>query len=99
MNAKLPQIGRDLWCRMIVSTLLTAACVSTRAADDRAPLRAGMIGLDTSHVPASAKLFNNQNGTGDLAGIKRMAGSPGGTDIPASRDRVGKFTEELRGMG
>src|SRR3989454_12564951 len=28
-----------------------------------------------------------------------VAGYPGGTDIPASRDRVGKFTEELRAMG
>ena len=28
-----------------------------------------------------------------------VAGYPGGTDIPSSRDRVGKFTEQLRGMG
>ena len=63
------------------------------------PLRAGMIGLDTSHVPAFAKLFNNAKTTGELAGIRVVAGYPGGTDIPASRDRVGKFTEELKGMG
>ncbi|HKQ37119.1 MAG TPA: gfo/Idh/MocA family oxidoreductase [Verrucomicrobiae bacterium] len=64
-----------------------------------APLRAGMIGLDTSHVPAFAKIFNNAKATGDLAGIKIVAGYPGGTDIPASRDRVKGFTEQLRGMG
>jgi len=28
-----------------------------------------------------------------------VAGYPGGTDIPASRDRVAMFTEQLRGMG
>src|SRR5205823_4340287 len=37
--------------------------------------------------------------TDELAGIRVVAGYPGGTDIPASRDRVGKFTEQLRGMG
>ncbi len=72
--------------------------VGARAADTP-PLRAGMIGLDTSHVPAFARLFNSPKATGDLAVIRVVAGYPGGTDIPASRDRVAKFTEELRGMG
>src|SRR5436309_2788910 len=78
-----------------VLTLLT----SSAPAAEQAPLRAGMIGLDTSHVPAFAKLFNNPKATGDISGIRIVAGYPGGTDIPASRDRVGKFTEELRAMG
>lgn len=63
------------------------------------PLRAGIIGLDTSHVPAFTKLFNNPKADGDLAGIKVVAGYPGGTDMPASKDRVTKFTEQVRGMG
>lgn len=62
-------------------------------------IRAGMIGLDTSHVPAFTKFFNNANDNGDFAGIKIIAGYPGGTDIPASKDRVGRFTEQIRGMG
>ena len=75
-------------------------CPNAQAADQPAkPLRAGMIGLDTSHVPAFAKYFNNSKANGDEPGIRVVAGYPGGTDIPASRDRVGKFTEELRGMG
>src|SRR5437773_6175845 len=79
-------------------TFVLSVCASARAADP-SPLRAGMIGLDTSHVPAFAKIFNDPKATGDLAAIKVVAGYPGGTDIPASRDRVGKFTEQLRGMG
>lgn len=63
------------------------------------PLRAGMIGLDTSHVPAFTKIFNSPNATGDLASIRVVVGYPGGTDLPDSRNRVGKFTEQLRGMG
>lgn len=63
------------------------------------PLRAGLIGLDTSHVPAFSRIFNNAKASGDVAGIKVVAGYPGGTDFPASRDRVEKFTEQIRGMG
>lgn len=58
-----------------------------------------MIGLDTSHVPAFTRIFNSPKAAGDVAGIKVVTGYPGGTDIPASRDRVEKFTEQLRGMG
>jgi hypothetical protein len=50
-------------------------------------------------VPAFTKLFNNPKADGDLAGIKVVAGYPGGTDMPASKDRVAKFTEQVRGMG
>jgi hypothetical protein len=72
------------------------------AQDAAAPattLRAGMIGLDTSHVPAFAKIFNDPKAAGDVAGIKVVAGYPGGTDLPASKDRVAKFTEDLRAKG
>lgn len=58
-----------------------------------------MIGLDTSHVPAFAKIFNNPKATGDVAGIKVIVGYPGGTEMPASRDRVARFTEDLRKTG
>lgn len=63
------------------------------------PLRAGMIGLDTSHVPAFVGLFNGPKATGDVSGIKIVAGYPGGTDMPASKDRVQKFTEAIRAKG
>jgi predicted dehydrogenase len=90
--------GRKLWLRTTLCALLLAFGPDAHAADST-PLRAGMIGLDTSHVPAFAKIFNNPQAAGDLAGIKVVAGYPGGTDIPASRDRVKGFTEQLRGMG
>jgi predicted dehydrogenase len=90
---------------LIMKSIATAAILTvsflnfSQGAEPSAPIRAGMIGLDTSHVPAFAKLFNNPKATGDLAGIKIVAGYPGGTDIPASRDRVKNFTEQLRAMG
>lgn len=90
--------GRNFWFCVTLAALVSIFSASTRAADS-APLRAGMIGLDTSHVPAFAKIFNSPKATGDIAGIKIVAGYPGGTDIPASRDRVKGFTDQLRGMG
>jgi len=78
-------------------------CVSfTLGGEDQAakPIRAGIIGLDTSHVPAFTKLFNDPKAAGDIAGIRVVAAFPGGSpDLPSSRDRVQGYTEELRKMG
>lgn len=63
------------------------------------PLRIGMIGMDTSHVPAFAKLFNDPAASGDLAGFRVVAGLPDGSDTPMSRDRIAGFTEETRELG
>jgi predicted dehydrogenase len=60
-------------------------------------LRAGLIGLDTSHVTAFTRLLNDPNNEGDLAGVRVVAGFPGGSkDIPDSYKRVDMFTQELR---
>ncbi len=62
-------------------------------------LRAGMIGLDTSHVIAFTRVFNDPKAKGELRDIQVVAGYPGGTDFPPSATRVERFTEQLRGMG
>lgn len=89
----------------MISALILVCAWTAQAQDANArAIRAGMIGLDTSHVPAFARLLNKPNANSktnansDLAGIRVVAGYPGGTDIPASRDRVGKFTDQLREM-
>lgn len=84
---------------LVAAAFLSQASDAFSQQDTLKPLRAGIIGLDTSHVPAFTKLFNNPKADGDLAGIKVVAGYPGGTDMPASKDRVAKFTEQVRGMG
>ena len=80
----------------LFASLMMAASLGAQEAPK--PLRAGIVGLDTSHVPAFTKLFNTKS-DGELAGITVVAGYPGGTDMPASKDRVAKFTEQVRGMG
>ena len=98
MNHAVFHDGRNSWFRLTLATLLLSVGADVCGAEP-VPLRVGMIGLDTSHVPAFAKIFNDPKATGDLAGMKVVVGYPGGTDIPASRDRVKGFTEQLRGMG
>lgn len=82
------------------SILLALIVASTAVAQDGLKqLRAGIVGLDTSHVPAFTKLFNKGETEGELAGIKVTTGYTGGTDMPASKDRKEKFTQQLRDMG
>lgn len=82
---------------LIVSGLFA---IPTTYAQEQAAnaIRVGMIGLDTSHVPAFAKFFNGPKLEGELAGIKIVAAFPGGTDFPPSKNRVAMFTEQIRGM-
>jgi hypothetical protein len=69
----------------------------TRAQDGLKPLRAGIIGLDTSHVVAFAKVLNDPKSKGELKGIRVVAAFPGGSpDVASSRDRVQGFTKQLR---
>ncbi len=61
------------------------------------PLRAGIIGLDTSHVVAFTKLLNASNPKPELAGVRVVAAYPGGSpDLPTSHNRVAGYTKELR---
>lgn len=65
-------------------------------------LRAGVIGLDTSHAPAFAKLLNENDPekNPELAGVRVVAAFPGGSpDLPASADRVEGYTQEFKKMG
>jgi hypothetical protein len=84
---------------VLLSMTLARASAQEGQSGERPVIRAGMIGLDTSHVIAFTKLLNNPQATGDLAEVEIVAGFPGGTDIPPSRDRVAGFTEQLREMG
>jgi hypothetical protein len=85
------------WFVFLVTFVLS--CDFALSQDQPKQMRLGIVGLDTSHVPAFTKLFNNPNADGDLAGFKVVAGYPGGTNMPASRDRVAKFTETIKEMG
>ena len=99
---------RDFPRRLPGSLLLTASIMilgfswpTTAYSQERtAPLRVGMIGLDTSHVISFTKLINSPTAKGDLAKISVVAAFPGGSpNFPPSRDRVEGFTQQVAGMG
>lgn len=88
---------KALYLSLLTVLGLSAPLISP--AQEPPAIRAGMIGLDTSHVPAFVGIFNGGKGSADVAGIKVVAGYPGGTDLPASKDRVAKFTDQIRSRG
>jgi predicted dehydrogenase len=88
-------LNQLLFCLVAFSFLASMASAAEPAAGQ--PLKAGIIGLDTSHVGAFTKLLNDPNAKGVLATVKVVAAFPGGSpDLPESRDRVEGFTKELR---
>jgi predicted dehydrogenase len=66
----------------------------------RKELRAGIIGLDTSHSVAFAKILNDADAKEDVAGCRVVAAYPKGSpDIPSSTSRVPGYTKELQDLG
>lgn len=85
---------------LLVFTLAWAVGAIAYAQEPR-QLRIGIIGCDTSHAIAFTQIFHDPKldaaSEPDLANCKVVAAFPGGSpDLPVSRDRVAKFTAELR---
>jgi predicted dehydrogenase len=85
--------------RLLPALLLFAALPAVAASPDK-PIRIGIIGLDTSHVVAFTKEFNDPKAGGELAGFRIVAGFPGGSpDIESSRSRVQDYANQLKALG
>jgi WD40 repeat protein len=70
------------------------------AATERKPLKAGIIGLDTSHVTAFTKSLNAESPKAGLEGCRVVAAYPKGSpDIVSSTSRVPGYTAELQKFG
>ncbi|GIW80990.1 MAG: oxidoreductase [Gemmatales bacterium] len=83
--------------RTVFASALVLVFAGMCPAQEKKVLRAGIIGLDTSHVVAFTKALNDPNAKGPLADVKVVAAYPGGSpDVTASRTRVKGFTETLR---
>jgi hypothetical protein len=73
--------------------VLLAAALCAPAAD----LRVGVIGTDTSHVPAFAKLLNDATAPDHIAGARVVAAYKGGSkDLAESVGRVDQFAGEVK---
>ena len=82
--------------RLLSINLLLLVCTCMFA---QGPVRLGIIGLDTSHSTAFAKLINGaEEGWAD--GFKVVAAYPYGSQtIQSSYERIPKYTEEIKGYG
>jgi len=74
--------------------VLLASALAAWSAD----FRLGVIGTDTSHVPAFTKMLNDDPGAPDhIAGARVVAAFKGGSpDIEESGGRVERYAEEVR---
>jgi predicted dehydrogenase/sugar lactone lactonase YvrE len=64
------------------------------------PVRVGMIGLDTSHSGAFAKVLNDPEAAPDVAGFRIVAAYPrGSADIKSSTERIPQYTKDFQKMG
>jgi len=82
----------------VIAAILVVLCVASAAFAEEPPawaktdLRAGIIGTDTSHVPAFTGLFCKH----PEWKVKVVAAFPGGSpDVASSRDRVEKFAKDI----
>ena len=83
---------------------LCAAWMGPVAHAQEKQIRIGIIGLDTSHATAFAKVINqgpkNPADAPKFAGLKVVAAYPQGSkDIPGSYERVPEYTEAVKKMG
>lgn len=63
----------------------------------QAEIRIGIIGTDTSHVPAFTKMLNDASGKDYIPGARVVAAYKGGSkDLKESYERVDKFADEIR---
>jgi predicted dehydrogenase len=71
--------------------LLFALLLPLRAED----IRIGLIGLDTSHVSAFLRIYNDAQSSHHVPGARIVAAYKGGSpDVVSSRTRIERFTQE-----
>ncbi|MBC8869300.1 MAG: protein kinase [Planctomycetes bacterium] len=82
--------------------LAIAPVNDTRArGHQQAPIKVGIIGLDTTHAIAFSRILNDPNATGDVAGCLVVAAYPtkGSSEIEISQSRLPKHIAEIQGLG
>ena len=85
---------------MIRSLFFTFAALILTLPAQAQNIRAGIIGLDTSHVLAFTKTLNAQPQKPEVMGVRLVAAYPQGSkDIESSTARVPEYTEKVKALG
>lgn len=83
---------------MAVCILWSVSFFSSAQGDET--LRIGIIGLDTSHVPAFTKAFNKEPADPEMQNCRVVAAYPyGSKTVESSYSRIPKYTKELKELG
>jgi len=83
---------------MILRTFLALAFLTAAAAAQN--IRAGIIGLDTSHAIAFTKTCNTHPQKPEVMGVRVVAAYPQGSkDIESSTKRVPEYVEQVKQLG
>jgi hypothetical protein len=91
-------VKKGLVAALIGSVLMVKLALPGEVSDEQSskPLRAGIIGLDTSHVVQFSKILNAKTPKPEVAGVRIVAAYPAGSpDVTASRTRVAGYTKQL----
>ena len=83
---------------LLVSLITISHAVAPAVlADEKVPVRVGILGLDNYQAVAFAQLFNDPKATGDLAGLRVTLAYPGtpSEDIPESVSGLPKWKEQI----
>lgn len=95
----LPAVAAGLAPSALAATTQSAAATLPVGAS-AAPIKIGIIGLDTEHSVAFTKTLNDPNAPADVAGFRVVAAYPHGSrDIPSSLKMIPGFTEEMKALG
>ena len=85
---------------LAAAVFFSLAATTARADEPQKPLRAGIIGLDTSHAIAFTKTLNAEQPKLEVAGCRMVAAYPKGSpDIESSVTRVPGYIEEVKKLG
>jgi Oxidoreductase family, NAD-binding Rossmann fold len=80
--------------RIVAALSIVLICAFNAPAQTE--IKVGIIGTDTSHVPAFTKLLNDKNDPGYIPGARVVAAYKGGSaDVESSHTRVDKYAEEI----
>jgi hypothetical protein len=94
-------MGRTIYLGLVCAGLiLAAAAQAVDAKEPGQPIRAGIIGVDTSHAVAFTTLLKDPKAPQELAGMQIVAAYPvGSPDVEGSLKNMESYTKTLRGMG
>jgi predicted dehydrogenase len=96
------KVNHRVWTAVLFPAVLvlSTALAPAAAADPTETVRIGIIGLDTSHVPAFTKAFNRQPADPEMHGGRVVAAYPyGSRTIQSSYSRIPKYTAEVKKLG